>query len=357
MTNQQIISKVLSENQKNGVLIGNCEDILAEIPDESIGCVITSPPYWQMRKYHTNGNDTDVMIGEEKTPEEYVKRLAGIFLQVKRILKPDGSVWLNLGDKYHNKNLMGMPWRVALAMQEDGWILRNDVIWHQIRGTQSAKDRLRDVHEHVFHFVKNKRYYYDTDRVRIKPKKLPSINGKAVISATGVSGKKYRRQILESKELNEQERTAAIRALDETLERMREGELVDFRMTIRGEQRTFHSDNLEVSGRAKELKTKGFYITASTAKGHLPSDIWNIVPEDEWRKDVHYAVFPTKLLELPIKATSRVGSVILDPFMGTGSTLVAANELNRQGLGIELSEEYAEIARNRLNFDQLPLEI
>ena len=78
-------------------------------------------------------------------------RLAQIFSQIRRVLKVDGSVWLNLGDKYHNKNLMGMPWRVALAMQEDGWILRNDIIWHQMKGTQSAKDRLRDVHEHIFH--------------------------------------------------------------------------------------------------------------------------------------------------------------------------------------------------------------
>ena len=353
MTNRQIISKVLDENQNNGLLTGNCEDILTEIPDESIGCVITSPPYWQMRKYHANGNDASLMIGEEKTPEEYVKRIAAIFHQIKRILKSDGSVWLNLGDKYHNKNLMGMPWRVALAMQEDGWILRNDVIWHQIRGTQSAKDRLRDVHEHVFHFVKSKKYYYDTDIIRVKPRNLPTINGEEVISATGVSGKKYRRQILGSKVLNEQERAAAIKALDQTLERMKKGELVDFRMAIRGEQRTFHSDNLEISGRAKELKTKGFYVTVSNAKGPLPTDIWNIVPEDEWRKDGHYAVFPTKLLELPIKATSRAGSVILDPFMGTGSTLVAANQLNRQGLGIELSEEYVEVARNRLNTLQL----
>ena len=353
MTNRQIISNVFDGNEKNGLLTGNCEDILTEIPDESIGCVITSPPYWQMRKYHTNGNNSDSMIGDEKTPEAYVERLAGIFRQIKRLLKSDGSVWLNLGDKYHNKNLMGMPWRVALAMQADGWILRNDIIWHQIRGTQSAKDRLRDVHEHVFHFVKSKKYYYDTDIIRVKPKNLPTIKGKEVISATGVSGKKYRRQILESKQLNEQERAAAIQALDQTLERMRKGELVDFRMTIRGEQRTFHSDNLEISGRAKELKTKGFYITASTSKGPLPTDIWNIVPEDEWRKNGHYAVFPTQLLELPIKATSRVNSVILDPFMGTGSTLVAANQLHRQGIGIELSEEYVEIARDRLNTFQL----
>ena len=353
MTNRQIISNVLFENQTNGLLKGDCEKILAEIPDNSIDCVITSPPYWQMREYRINGEDADSVIGAEKTPEDYVERLARIFRHIKRVIKSDGSVWLNLGDKYHNKNLMGMPWRVAIAMQDDGWILRNDIIWHQMKGTQSAQDRLRDVYEHIFHFVKSKKYYYDSDTIRIKPRKLPKINGKEIISATGVSGKKYRKQIIESKELSEQERDEAMKALDKTLERIRSGELVDFRMTIRGTQRTYHSDNSMVSGRAKELETKGFFILTSKSKGFLPSDIWNIVPEDEWRKDVHYAVFPTELLEVPIKATSRIGGIVLDPFMGTGSTLIAANQLSRHGLGIELSEEYVEIARSRLNPLQL----
>ena len=306
-----------------------------------------------MREYRINGEDADSIIGAEKTPEDYVERLARIFRHIKRVIKSDGSVWLNLGDKYHNKNLMGMPWRVAIAMQDDGWILRNDIIWHQMKGTQSAQDRLRDVYEHIFHFVKSKKYYYDSDTIRIKPRKLPKINGKEIISATGVSGKKYRKQIIESKELSEQERYEAMKALDKTLERIRSGELVDFRMTIRGTQRTYHSDNSMVSGRAKELETKGFFILTSKSKGFLPSDIWNIVPEDEWRKDVHYAVFPTELLEVPIKATSRIGGIVLDPFMGTGSTLIAANQLSRHGLGIELSEEYVEIARSRLNPLQL----
>ena len=185
MTDKLIISRVIDENQKYGLLTGNCEDILAKIPNDSIDCAVTSPPYWQMREYSISEKDCDSIIGTEKTPEQYVMRLTRIFSQIRRVLKVDGSVWLNLGDKYHNKNLMGMPWRVALAMQEDGWILRNDIIWHQMKGTQSAKDRLRDVHEHIFHFVKSKRYYYDADSIRIKPRKLPKINGKETISATG----------------------------------------------------------------------------------------------------------------------------------------------------------------------------
>ena len=339
------------------LLRGNCSEILDEIPNESIDCVVTSPPYWKMRAYQVKEEYLDLLIGREKEPGEYVEKLTLIFHKIKRVLKNDGSVWLNLGDKYHNKNLMGMPWRVALAMQDDGWILRNDVIWNQRKGTQSAKDRLRDMYEHVFHFVKNRKYYYDGDSIRIKPIKFPTINGKQTISATGVSGKKYRKQILESENLNDRERDDALKALDETLEKMRNGELVDFRMTIRGTQRTYHSDNASVSGRAKELKTKGFFILTSKAKGFLPSDIWDIVPEDQWRKDAHYAVFPTELLKIPILATSKIGGIVLDPFMGTGSAIVTANEFGRAGLGIELSDQYLEIAQERLNETQLALQI
>ncbi len=295
----------------------------------------------------------DSVIGTEKEPGEYVEKLTVIFNKIKRVLKNDGSVWLNLGDKYHKKNLMGMPWRVALAMQDEEWILRNDVIWHQRKGTQSARDRLRDMYEHIFHFVKNRKYYYDDDSIRIKPSKLPTINGKQTVSATGVSEKKYRKQILESEKLSKREREEALKALDESLERIRNGELVNFRMTIRGTQRIYHSDNASVSGQAKELETKGFFILTSKAKGFLPSDIWDIVPEDQWQKDAHYAVFPTELFKIPILATSRVGGIVLDPFMGTGSAIVTANKFGRSGLGIELSEQYVKIAENRLNEAQL----
>ena len=350
--------KVLANGIEPFVLLqGNCSEILDEIPNESIDCVVTSPPYWQMRAYHVEDEYSDLLIGTEKEPSEYVEKLTLIFHKIKRVLKNDGSVWLNLGDKYRNKNLMGMPWRVALAMQDDGWILRNDVIWNQRKGTQSARDRLRDMYEHIFHFVKNKKYYYDDDSIRIKPIKLPTINGKQTISATGVSGKKYRKQILESENLNDRERNDALKALDATLKKMRNGELVDFRMTIRGTQRTYHSDNTSVSGRAKELKTKGFFILTSKAKGFLPSDIWDIVPEDQWRKDAHYAVFPTELLKIPILATSKIGGIVLDPFMGTGSAIVTANKFGRAGLGIELSDQYLKIAQERLNETQLALQI
>ena len=178
----------------------------------------------------------------------------------------------------------------------------------------------------------------------LKPKK---VNGQ-MISATGVSGKKYRKMIVESTELSEQEKENALNALDDTLLKIQQGEINDFRMTIRGVQRAWHSEDTEISGRAKELRDKGFYIMKMVASGFLPGDIWNIVPEDTWRKDSHCAVFPEELLRIPILATCPENGIVLDPFSGTGSTVSAALRLGRRGVGIDLSEEYNAIANNRV---------
>jgi site-specific DNA-methyltransferase (adenine-specific) len=211
------------------------------------------------------------------------------------------------------------------------------------------------VYEHIFHFVKSKKYYYAHDEIRIAPVKKPKVYNGEIVSATGVSGKKYRTQIAESKFLSEEEKNIANQALDEILQEIADGKLVDFRMTIRGEQRAFHSDNTNVSGRAKELENKGFYFIKMGANGHLPSDIWRIAPEDTWRKDAHYAVFPEELLVNPIKATCPEKGIVLDPFSGTGSTIVTAFKLNRRGIGIDLSEYYTNLAKQRIKNVSKPL--
>lgn len=314
---------------------------------ESVNCIITSPPYWGMRVYD-NGKDVHE-IGNERDFGKYVDNLAGVFNEAKRVLRKDGSFWLNLGDRYVNKCLLGMPWRVAIALMDNGWMLRNDVIWHQMKGTQSAKDRLRDSYEHFFHFVKSKNYYYDADAIRIKPSRLPIIKDDATTSSTGVSGKKYRKLIEESTELTEQEKTNAKNALNNVLAEIRAGLVNDFRMTIRGVQRAWHSDNAKISGRAKELANRGYYIMKMYAKGHLPNDVWNIVTEDTWRADRHCAVYPEELLKIPILATCPKGGVVLDPFNGTGTTVSASVKLGRRGVGIDLSPEYIKVSTERLN--------
>ncbi len=331
------------------LLNGDCSRILKEFPDESINCVITSPPYWNQRKYdYQNVPNNCTPTGEETDYRDYVLNLVNIFCEIKRVLKKDGSFWLNLGDKYYYKNLLGIPWRVALAMEEDGWILRNDIIWDQMKGTQSAKDRLRDIYEHIFHFVKSKKYYYDHQKIRIKPStRAKNVNG-TMVSATGVSGIKYKQQIRGSEVLSEKEKKNALMALEETIEEMRKGKVIDFRMTIRGQQRIYHSDNKKVSGRANDLKTKGFFFLKMKSNGYLPSDIWRIVPEDKWRKDAHYAVFPEDLLLNPILATCPENGIVLDPFSGIGSTVAIAIKLGRKGIGIELSSHYHGTAKKRI---------
>ncbi|MGX8773510.1 MAG: DNA-methyltransferase [Bacillota bacterium] len=342
------IDAVISGEEEYSFISGNCIDILRTIPDESIECVITSPPYWKQRIYENYDGAMSDIIGAEDTPEEYVNNLVDVFEEIKRILKTDGTFWLNLGDKFIDKCLMGMPWRVALAMQDRGWILRSDIVWDQMKGTQSSKDRFRDIYEHVFQFVKSKKYFFDADAIRIIPDKDAYEKDGRITSATGVTGKKYRKQIQESTVLTEVEKERANIALEETLEEMRKGIVVDFRMTIRGEQRAYHSDNRRISGRAKELEENGYYIIKMRKNGFIPSNIWRIVPEDTWRKDAHCAVFPEELLKRPILSTSRKNGIILDPFSGTGSTVDAAIRMGRRGIGIDLSDQYTTIAINRL---------
>ena len=337
---------MLYNEQKYKFITADCLSEMKKMEDKSINCIITSPPYWAMRKYDNAENEKE--IGNELDYRDYINALTEIFIEAKRILTDEGSLWLNLGDKYNNKALMGMPWRVALSLMDNGWILRNDVIWNQMKGTQSCKDRLRDMYEHFFHFVKSRKYYYNAEEIKVLPTLKPKkVNGQ-MISATGVSGKKYRKMIVESAELTEQEKENALKALDDTLLKIQQGEINDFRMTIRGVQRAWHSEDTEISGRAKELRDKGFYIMKMGASGFLPGDIWNIVPEDTWRKDSHCAVFPEELLRIPILATCPENGIVLDPFSGTGSTVSAALRLGRRGIGIDLSEEYNTIANNRV---------
>jgi hypothetical protein len=253
------------------VICGDAFDVLKSLPDGSADMCMTSPPYWGHREYHAEG------IGLEETYAEYVVNLCRILEEVKRVLTPRGSLWLNIGDSYDDKNLVGVPWRVALHLTDHGgWFLRNDVIWNKVKGApDNSRDKLRNIHEHVFHFVKQKKnYYYDVDSIRSNPKEAKVVNG-SVISATGVSGVRYKRQIELSTALSPAEKIEALRALEAILDDVRAKRLADFRMIIRGQQRTTHSDSDKVSGRAKEIRSKGFYFLKYHPGGSKPSDVWD----------------------------------------------------------------------------------
>lgn len=325
------------------LLLGSAQAVLASLPSSSIDFAMTSPPYWGKREYDNGG------IGLEEDYRDFVRDLAAVFSELRRVLKPSGSFWLNLGDSYSDKGLVGVPWRVAFELIDNqGWILRNSVVWNKLKGgMDNSKDRLANVHENVFHFVKQpKGYYYNADAIRSKPRLARVVNG-AVISATGVSGVRYKRQIELSTALSKDEKVAAFSALERMLADVANGIVSDFRMIIRGQQRATHSDSEKVSGRAKELRDKGFYFLKYHPKGSKPGDVWDIIPEDTQRRESHFAPFPIDLCRMPLLATCPVGGIALDPFCGTGTTLLAARHLGLKSVGIDISRRYLELTQER----------
>jgi DNA modification methylase len=323
---------------------GDAIAVLRTLPSESVDMCVTSPPYWGHREYDTSG------VGQEPTFAAYITNLTAIIAEVRRVLKPQGSLWLNLGDTYRDKSLVGIPWRVALALiDEAGWLLRNDVVWNKVKGApDQSKDKLRNIHEYVFHLVKQRSYYYNADAIRSKPRSSSIVNG-SVVSATGVTGIRYKRQIELSTALTPAEKVSALNALNSILEDVRAQRISDFRMVIRGQQRATHSDSVKVSGRAKELQSKGFYFLKYHPNGSKPSDVWDIVPEDTQKRDSHFAPYPLDLCRIPILATCPEGGTVLDPFCGTGTTLMAALDLRRNGIGIDVSKTYADMTRRRVS--------
>lgn len=333
---------IRTENQFPLFIQGDSLDVLRSISDNTVDCCVTSPPYWQKRQYENGG------IGLEESPQEYINSLFNIIKEVKRVLKSSGSFWLNIGDSYQNKSLLGIPWRIALMMIDDGWILRNNVIWNKHKGGMNPnKDRFGSVFEDFFFFVKSEKYYFDADAVRSKPRQTKIKNG-SVVSATGVSGIRYKRQIELSTSLSIEEKKNALGQLEQVLNRIRQGEISDFRMVIRNEQRATHSDSTKLSGRAKELKDKGFYFLFYNPKGTMPGNVWDIMPEDTQNRKMHFAPYPEELCVIPIKSTCPQNGIVLDPFSGTGTTMKVAYELGRKSIGIDLSNEYIKLAKQRI---------
>lgn len=323
-------------------MLGDAREVLNQIPNSCVDFAMTSPPYWGKREYAAGG------IGLEADYRDFVQDLAAIFLELQRVLRPEGSFWLNIGDTYQDKGLVGVPWRVVFELTDrQGWILRNSVIWNKVKsGMDNTQDRLGNVHENVFHFVKQPRYFYNADAIRSKPREAKIVNG-AIVSATGVSGVRYRRQIELSTALSQKEKRSALEALNRMLAEIAAGRGSDFRMIIRGQQRATHSDSERVSGRAKELRDRGYYFLRYHPNGSKPSDVWDIIPEDTQKRDGHFAPYPVDLCRIPILATCPDDGLVIDPFCGTGTTLLAARDLGRKSVGIDISRQYLEAAQRR----------
>ncbi len=325
-------------------VLGDAAETLRLFPDASVDCVVTSPPYFGHRRYAGGG------IGAEGGWQDYVAALGAVTAELLRVLKPTGSLWLNLGDTYRGKRQLGVPWRVAFHLTDDqGWTLRNSVVWHKVKGgPDTSRDKLRNVHELLFHFVRQPQGATTTTptpsgarRARRAWRTAPSSPPPAC------SGVRYRRQIELSTSLDELEKAAALAALEATLGEVAAGRLADFRMVIRGRQRATHSDVGAVSGRARELEERGFCFLRYHPGGAKPGDVWDILPEDTQGRGLHFAPFPADLCRIPILATCPPDGVVLDPFCGTGTAMLVASQLGRRSVGIDLAEEYLALARER----------
>lgn len=297
----------------NQILQGNSLEVLKQLSDESINCCITSPPYWGLRDYGVEGQ-----LGLEKTPEEYVQKLVDIFKEVKRVLKSDGTLWLNLGDSYagnkvgnteiyknkravtgsfkktipenlKSKDLIGIPWKVAFALQADGWYLRQDIIWNKPNPMpESVKDRCTKAHEYIFLLSKSPKYYYDYE----------SIKEKATNSGKEIS--------LGEKSFSKGQAKGA---------------------------------NIQPSG-------NGNADTYLVPEYRNKRSVWTVTPKPF--KEAHFATFPPDLIEPCVLAGCPQNGIILDPFIGSGTTGLVAKKLNRNYIGVELNPEYIKIAERRI---------
>lgn len=278
-------------NQANFVLNGEALEVLKNFPSSIVQTVVTSPPYYGQRDYCA-----DDQIGMEQTPEEYIERLVNIFDEVKRVLREDGTLWLNIGDKYINGNLAGLPWRLAIALKERGWLLRSDIIWHKPNAMPSSvQNRPTTDHEYIFLFAKNSKYFYDADSIR-EPHVTFSEKSKM---------KGGRNHLGKEGGTPEQGKNSG-------------------------------NSNLH----------RGRWDQAFHPKGRNKRTVWE-VPLSKFR-EAHFAVFPEKLIEPCILAGSSEGSVVLDPFFGSGTTGLVSLMKGRKFIGIELNKHYCEIAIKRI---------
>lgn len=281
----------------NQILNGDVREIAKTLEPNSVQTIITSPPYFGLRKYSQDVVESQNEIGREQTISEYINELVSVFEDLKTALKNDGTVWVNLGDSYIKGNLQGAPWRFALAMQENGWILRSDIIWHKPNAMPSSvKNRPTTDHEYIFLFTLDpKNYFYNADAIREEH----------VTFSENSKMRGGRNHIGKKNGTPEQGKNSG-------------------------------NSNLH----------DGRWDQAFHPLGRNKRTVWNI-PLGKYR-GAHFAVFPEKLVETCLLAATKEGDVVLDPFFGSGTTGIVALKHNRNYIGIELVREYAELAETRL---------
>ena len=325
-------------NKKNTIIIGDNLQILKQFEDECVDLVITSPPYFQQRDY---GNGK-LGIGNETTENEYLQNLLVVFSECVRVTKKTGSIVYNLGDKYLNGNLSLIPYKFAIKANETGGVfLINQLTWAKLNPTpRQEKRKLIQATEPFFIFAKSKDYYFNLENYLSH---LDELNKNAKNKPTENLGKKYF-ELIENSDLVENEKEKAKRELKEVINSIHQGDIVGFRMKIRGIHKLAYGG--QDGGRNNQIKNNGFTIIKILGN-RMKKDV--IESPVEITKDNHHpAVYPSYIIQELIKLLSKKGNVVLDPFCGSGTTCLAAKKLERDFIGIEINPSYVELANKRL---------
>jgi site-specific DNA-methyltransferase (adenine-specific) len=386
------------------ILQGDCIETLQKLDDKSINTCITSPPYWGLRNY----NDEEKQLGMEDTPEEFVDNLVKVFREVKRVLRDDGTVWLNLGDSYSSggrttttnqslrgdkdygvtrpkpskgikpKDLIGIPWRVALALQQDGWYLRQDIIWHKPNPMpESVKDRCTKAHEYIFLLSKNVKYYFDNESI-----KEDCITKNKQTSKKNTHGK-YETKENEAKNRQGIHSNRGDKLIEVRTKLPMQKDLVDFLRSkttakilanstdipltkiehwFRYDESGFAYPTIEDWNKVKEFiddwsnefnlidEALTFYELKTDEVVHTNKknkrSVWTVSTKSF--KGAHFATFPMDLIEPCVLAGCPEGGTVLDPFGGSGTTGIVAVNHNRHAVLCELNQEYIDLAKKRI---------
>jgi DNA modification methylase len=322
---------IYAQNERQALLCGDCLALLRKIPSNSVNCCVTSPPYFGLRDYGMDGQ-----IGLEQTPDEYISKLVEVFREVKRVLRDDGTLWLNLGDSYagsgrglmgdgtpsdrgnakqgtnrgttvgvftkpdttglKQKDLIGIPWRVAFALQADGWYLRQDIIWHKPNPMpESVKDRCTKAHEYIFLLSKSPKYYFDSEAI------------KEPYSDSYLKDKRH------------------------------------------GNAKTKHENWKDYSSQGTNVQTPtqlhDNMFSKDLGTGKNKRSVWTVTTKPF--KGAHFATFPPDLIEPCVLAGCPENGVVIDPFNGAGTVGVVSFKNNRNYVGVELNPEYCRITVER----------
>lgn len=331
----KVLEKIIPQNN---IVIGDSLEILRELDSETIDLTITSPPYFQQRDY---GNG-DLGVGNETTEEAYLDNILAVFFECVRVTKPTGTIVFNLGDKYINGSLSLLPYKFAIrAIENKQVFLINQITWSKLNPTpRQDKRKLIQATEPFFIFAKSKNYHFDLENYL---KHLDDQNKNNKNKPTENLGKQYF-ELIEKSDLTSEQKENAQKSLQEAILAVRNGEIDSFRMKIKGIHKEAYG-GME-GGRKNQICYNGFTIIKILGN-KLKKDLIES-PVEITKDNAHPAVYPLYIVQELIKLLSKENDLVLDPFCGSGTTCLAAKNLKRNYLGIDINPEYVKLANKRL---------